>query len=139
MDTAFMKGLLFVAAGALNPFTSLHLDKLNGQFSLRPESVSMALLANGAVDTFRHWHRSLQAYTYVHSNGTASRIDSIWCSTPQEMICNILNAAIVNDPRHIRDHFIPLVDVAFSIPSVERPTNTGPLEWMHLLSFMSEE
>jgi exonuclease III len=122
MDLAFRKGWLCLILGDMNTFPSLSLDREGGDFILRNESLAISLLSRGAVDTFRWRHPDLRAFTYVHPNGTASRLDQIMLSSPSSRQVSILNAAIIDDPRHCRDHLIPLTDIASRIPSVPIPT-----------------
>jgi hypothetical protein len=103
MEWSFRQGWFFAIAGDLNPFSSLLRDREGGDFVLRNESLAISLMSRGAVDTFRWRHPDLRAFSYVHPNGTASRLDQIWVYPPAMHQVPILNAAIVDDPRHCRD------------------------------------
>ena len=120
-----------MSVGDLSPFTSLCVDRLGRQFSLRPGTLAGTLLSRGAIDSFRSRHPTLEAYTCVHPNGTASRLDHIWLVVPLGDPSCILNAAIINDPRHIRDNLIPLVDIGSVTPSVSIPPRPPLAKWSH--------
>ena len=138
MDWAFRKGWLCALLGDMNSFPSLALDRDGGDFILRNESLAISLLTRGAVDTFRWRHPDLRAFTYVHPNGTASRLDQILLSNPASLESSILNAAIIHDPCLCRDHLIALSDLAVRTPSVPIPPSIPP-NWKHLVSQMADD
>lgn len=138
MDLAFRKGWLFLVAGDFNSIPSLLLDREGGDYIIRNESLAIIFFSRGAVDSFRWRHPDLRAFSCVHPNGTASRLDQIMVSPPASHQVTILNAAIIDDSRYRRDHLIPLLDIGASIPSVSIPERTVP-NWKRIVSIISDE
>ena len=58
-------------------------------------------------------------------------------SSPASQQVSILNAAIIDDPRHCRDPLIALTDIAASIPSTPIPSGSTP-NWKRLVSTMAD-
>ena len=61
------------SAGDLNGFTNPALDRMGGETRIRTDSLAVRLRTSGAVDTFRHRHPDIKAYTHFHQSGTCSR------------------------------------------------------------------
>ena len=99
MDKAFVNQLPLLIMGDFNSCVSLALDTRGGNFNMRDRSVAPSLAALGAVDTFRLRHPTLQAFPYLHHNGTASRLDQIWLMDYSVEPITVLNAALLDDVR----------------------------------------
>ena len=120
-EVAYRLNIPVLVLGDLNSFPSISLDCLGGNYVLREASVAVSLACLGAIDSFRYRHPELKAYSYVHSNGTASRLDQIWFLPHPSSPVSILRAALLDDSQFRRDHLIPLLDLSCSPPSVPAP------------------
>ena len=125
-ESALQAEIPLLVMGDFNSFSSLTLDRTGGEFYLRPGCVSASMLALGGIDTFRYRHPTLRGYSYIHNNGTATRLDQIWLFPTIDHPLDILNAALVNDARHKRDHLLPLLDIGASIPTIILPSSPSP-------------
>ena len=128
LDSAFHKGIPLLALGDTNAVPSLGMDTEGGHFILREASLASKLISLGAIDTFRARHPTLRAFSYIHPNGTSSRLDHVWLAAPPETDLSILNAALINDERHKRDHLFPLVGLGAVSPQIPCPSYCPPME-----------